>query len=344
MNFGLPVLVVFIGFGIGLWLLSHIVEALRPVPRKPNTLSWAPHIPIEYVDIGGCRLRYIKAGQGPNLVLLHSIRTQLDLFEKVVPELAKYFTVYELDSPGHGYSDIPHARYDADFFADFVEGFLSALDLRDVTLSGVSIGGAIPLIIAGRRNPRVTCVVAINPYDYAKGRGMARSSLLGWMITVTSQIPVIGETVMRLRNFTIMKAVLRGGVANPKSIPPGLLQEMYEVGNRPWHYRAFISLLRNAASWEVATKTYGKINVPVRLVWGEKDWARPSEREHERWLLSGAPMVTVENGGHFLSLDRPDAVIEQLKMITGSSGMDGSAVHSNRVATTMNRRSEVDSL
>jgi len=149
---------------------------------------------------------------------------------------------------------------------------------------------------------------------------------------------------MRLRNFTIMKAVLRGGVANPKSIPPGLLQEMYEVGNRPWHYRAFISLLRNAASWEVATKTYGKINVPVRLVWGEKDWARPSEREHERWLLSGAQMVTVENGGHFLSLDRPDAVIEQLKMITGSSGMDGSAVHSNRVATTMNRHSEVDSL
>ena len=112
----------------------------------------------------------------------------------------------------------------------------------------------------------------------------------------------------------------------------GSYRKMYEVGNRPWHYRAFISLLRNAASWEVATKTYGKINVPVRLVWGEKDWARPSEREHERWLLSGAQMVTVENGGHFLSLDRPDAVIEQLKMITGSSGMDGSVVHSNRVA------------
>src|SRR5215469_864378 len=271
MNFGLPVLVVFIGFGIGLWLLSHIVEALRPVPRKPNTLRWAPHIPIEYVDIGGCRLRYIKAGQGPNLVLLHSIRTQLDLFEKVMPELAKYFTVYALDSPGHGYSDIPHARYDADFFADFVEGFLSALDLRDVTLSGVSIGGAIPLIIAGRRNPRVTCVVAINPYDYAKGRGMARSSPLGWMITVTSDIRLVGETIMRLRNFAIMRAVLRGGVANRESIPPALLKEMYLVGNRPGHYRAFIRLLRESASWEEASVSYKNINLPVLLVWGTKD-------------------------------------------------------------------------
>src|SRR5262249_47214911 len=264
MNFGFPVLVVFICFGVGLWLLSHIVEALRPVPREPKTLRWAPHIPIEYVDIGGCRLRYIKAGQGPNLVLLHSIRTQLDLFEKVVPELAKHFTVYALDHPGHGYSDIPQTRYNADFFADAVEGFLEALNLRDVTVGGVSIGGAISLIMAGRRNPRVARVVAINPYDYAKGRGLARSSLLGSMITVTSDIPVIGETVMRLRNFIIMKVVLRGGVADPKSIPPALLQEIYEVGNRPGHYRAFLSLLRNAASWEVATKTYGNIDVPVR--------------------------------------------------------------------------------
>jgi pimeloyl-ACP methyl ester carboxylesterase len=209
MSFGLLVLVVFIGFGIGLWLLSHIMEALRPVPRAPKTLRWAPDILINYIDVGGYRLRYIKAGRGPNLVLLHSIRTQLDLFEKVVPELANHFTVYALDYPGHGYSDIPKARYDADFFADSVEGFLIVLDLRDVTLSGVSIGGAIPLIIAGRRNPRVARVVAINPYDYAKGRGMARSSLPGWMVTVTSDIPVIGETVMRLRNFIIMKAVLR---------------------------------------------------------------------------------------------------------------------------------------
>jgi hypothetical protein len=46
MSFGLPVLAVFIGFSIGLWLLSHIVEALRPFPREPKTLRCAPQIPI----------------------------------------------------------------------------------------------------------------------------------------------------------------------------------------------------------------------------------------------------------------------------------------------------------
>jgi hypothetical protein len=83
---------------------------------------------IGYLDIGGCKLRYIKAGRGPNLVLFHTLRTQLDLFEILVPELARRFTIYALDYPGHGYSDIPEAQYDAEFFAESVAMFLDVLD------------------------------------------------------------------------------------------------------------------------------------------------------------------------------------------------------------------------
>jgi pimeloyl-ACP methyl ester carboxylesterase len=298
-------LIVVLGAGFGLWLLSHIMEALRPIPKAPAALPWAPAIPINYVEVGGTKLRFIKSGAGPTIVLLHTLRTQLDLFEKVVPELSKRFTVYALDYPGHGYSDIPNARYDAAFFTSAVEGFLEKLDLRDITLVGVSIGGVVPLIIAARHNPRVARVISINPYDYAKGRGMARSSLLGWMITYVALVPVIGEMVMRLRNFIIMKAVLRGGVADPESISPQLMAEMYLVGNRLNHYRAFISLLRNGESWDAATKDYGRICAPVLLIWGDRDWARPSERKRTRSLIPRVVTETIEKGGHFLPLDRP---------------------------------------
>ena len=133
-------LMVFAGVGVVVWLLSFVVEALRPAAKPPAKLRWEPNIPIEYVEVKGNRLRYIKIGKGPTLVLLHTLRTQLDLFEKVVPELAKSFTVYAIDYPGHGYSDIPDGPYDADFFVDVVTRMLDVLDLRSVTLCGVSIG------------------------------------------------------------------------------------------------------------------------------------------------------------------------------------------------------------
>jgi pimeloyl-ACP methyl ester carboxylesterase len=313
----IEVLAVVLAFLLAVVVISFLVETLRPPPQPPENLAWGPGIPIQYVDIGGVKVRYINTGAGGNLVLLHTLRTQLDLFEKVVPDLAKHFTVYALDYPGHGYSDIPKAEYDADFFVHYVEGFLARLDLHDVTLSGVSIGGAISLIVAGRRNARVARVIAINPYDYARGRGMTRSSLLGWMITVTSETPMIGGTVMRLRNFVIMKAVLQGGVVNPRSIRPALLKEMYVVGNRHGHYRAFINLLRKAASWEAATKVYGNINVPVCLIWGDKDWSKPDERENDRSMIPGVQMTTVEDGGHFLPLDRPKELQELIIRFAG---------------------------
>ncbi|MDQ2944134.1 MAG: alpha/beta hydrolase, partial [Candidatus Dormibacteraeota bacterium] len=159
----------------------------------------------------------------------------------------------------------------------------------------------------------------INPYDYADGLGIARSGLAGWLTATTAQVPVIGETFNRLRNFVVVKAVFQGGVANPKSLPLALVREMYEVGNRRGHYRAFLSLLRHAASWEAATTVYGNINVPVRLVWGDVDWSQPKEREHDRQLLRGAEGVTVQRGGHFLPLDRPDAVIEQIRLLAEST-------------------------
>jgi pimeloyl-ACP methyl ester carboxylesterase len=255
-------------------------------------------------------LRYIKTGEGPTLVLLHTLRTQLDLFEKVVPGLARHFTVYALDYPGHGYSDIPVSRYDADFFVRSVEAFLDALDLRDVTLCGVSIGGAIALIAAGRRNPRVARVAAVNPYDYAGGRGLERSSFAGWVTVATSRIAVIAETITRFRSYLIVRMVFLGGVASPDHMPPELLREMYLVGNRPHHYRAFLDLLRNGASWEDATMIYKQIAVPVLLVWGEQDWAKSSERDRDRGLLPAAETVTIDDAGHFLPLDRPGELNE----------------------------------
>jgi pimeloyl-ACP methyl ester carboxylesterase len=104
----------------------------------------------------------------------------------------------------------------------------------------------------------------------------------------------------------VVGAAFRGGVADPDSIPPALAKEMYLVGNRPGHYQAFLTLLRHGTSWEDAAKDYRRIEIPVLLVWGDHDWARKDEREHDRALIPGVEMVTGREG-RALPAARPPA-------------------------------------
>jgi pimeloyl-ACP methyl ester carboxylesterase len=150
----MPVIVWVVAALVAMVPLSYLVERLRSRPNPPDRLSWAPDVPIRYINAGGVRLRYIVAGSGPVVVLLHTLRTQLDMFQKVFPELAKRYRVYALDYPGHGYSDIPPADYTADFFTGSVARFLDELQIKEAVLAGESIGGTIALLLAARHNPR----------------------------------------------------------------------------------------------------------------------------------------------------------------------------------------------
>ena len=70
--------------------------------QTPNRFSAELAILTMYGTVN----RYQKSGSGPPLVLLHTIRTQLEYFRALVPLLAEKFTVYAVDMPGHGFSSV----------------------------------------------------------------------------------------------------------------------------------------------------------------------------------------------------------------------------------------------
>lgn len=156
-------IVIFIIVFFAMIPISMLVEAMRPKRDEPSGLYWSDSIPVQHCDLNGTKVRYIKTGEGPALVLLHTLRTQLDFFHKIIPELSKSYTVYAVEYPGHGWSEIPDTDYTMDMFVRSVESFFEKLELNDVILAGVSIGGAIPLVMAGKKNPRLKAVVSINP-------------------------------------------------------------------------------------------------------------------------------------------------------------------------------------
>jgi pimeloyl-ACP methyl ester carboxylesterase len=299
--------------------ISYLAEALRRSPQAPEKLPWAPDIAVEYANLDGIKVRYIKTGSGPNLVLLHTLRTQLDIFQKVIPELAKHFTIYAYDYPGHGWSDMPTADYAPEDFYRWTAAFLDKLDIRHASIAGISIGGTIAFVLAARQNPRITRVIAINPYDYWPAGGVRKSSLAARFILMPADIPILGATLMRLRNRFVLDRIMEGGVASAKSLPGELAKELYDVGERPGHYRGFLSLLAHEHLWPVARKEYTRIKVPVLLIYGEQDWAPIKAREYDRSLIPSVTLETVRDGSHFLSLDRPKELQELILRFAASN-------------------------
>lgn len=92
-------------------------------------------------------LYYEKTGSGKPLILLHGNGEDHTVFDVLVSELNAHFTVYAIDSRGHGLSS-PQNEFHYDVMADDVAAFIDALKLEQPAVYGFSDGGIIGLILA----------------------------------------------------------------------------------------------------------------------------------------------------------------------------------------------------
>jgi pimeloyl-ACP methyl ester carboxylesterase len=263
------------------------------------------------------RLRYLTGGAGAPLILLHTVRTQAEHFRHVFPLVEARYTVFALDLPGMGYSQIvPGASYEEPAMRAAVARLVTELDLREVTLLGESMGAVLALTTAADLPERVRRVVAINPYDYAGG--IARSSLLARLVVTGVLARGIGPKLAGLEPKPVMRAVLRGGLVDKTALSADYLDELLEVGRRPGYPTVARAVYANLPSLIAARSRYPDVNAPVHLVYGEKDWSRPSDREANRQLLPAADFTQVSNAGHFIALERPDVLADLLNSVASA--------------------------
>jgi pimeloyl-ACP methyl ester carboxylesterase len=278
------------------------------------TDTWTEgHGTIQYFTRSdGSRLRYFTAGSGPVLVLMHTIRTQLDYFHRVIPQLWDSFTVYALDLPGMGWSDIvPGARYEEPDLRAAVVDFVTGLDLHDVTLAGESLGGALALQASVDLKDRVSRVVAFNTYDYPSG--LERGNLLARFIISSVRMPGLGSVFAAMENRLIMKGVMRGGVVDNATLPDDFIVELRKSGRRKGYTHVARAVYRSLKGFVKARDRYRDVAVPVTLVYSDQDWSRPAEREHVASLLTEVERITLPDTGHFSALERPNEVARILR-------------------------------
>jgi pimeloyl-ACP methyl ester carboxylesterase len=281
-------------------------------PTSDYTRTWSASGEIEWATLAdGTRVRYLKAGSGPNLILLHTVRTQLDHFQLVIPKLEHAFTIHAIDFPGKGWSDItPGARYTEPALRHALVDFVKALNMTDITLAGESMGATVSLTAATDLEDRVRGVVAVNPYDYRQGVG--RANRVASVYIGSARLPAIGPVVTRMENQPVLGIVLRGGLADPSKLPGHYLAELRRVGRRGGSPRVAREVYRNIDSMIAARALYARVTAPVTLIYGDHDWSRRPEREANLALLGGARSISLPGTGHFAALEQPDRVAEIL--------------------------------
>jgi pimeloyl-ACP methyl ester carboxylesterase len=257
------------------------------------------------------RLRYLTGGAGPPLVMVHTVRTQAEHFRHLIALVQERYTVYALDLPGMGYSQIvPGASYEEPAMRAAVKRLITQLDLRDVTLLGESMGAVLALTTAADLPERVRRVLAINAYDYAGG--IARSGLLARLIVTGVLAPGVGRLFARLEPKPIMRAVLSGGVVDTTALRADYVDELLEVGRRPGYPSVARAVYASLPSLVAARSRYPEVTAPVHLIYGEEDWSRPLDRQANRHLLPAAEFTEVPRAGHFIALERPDVPADLL--------------------------------
>ncbi|WP_432194470.1 alpha/beta fold hydrolase [Streptomyces sp. bgisy027] len=279
----------------------------RPTIHIPGTTSHT--IPPRGGREG--ELRYLKAGTGAPLVLLHTVRTQAEHFRHLIPLIADQYTVYALDLPGMGYSEIvPRASYDEPAMRAGVERLLTELDLNDVTLVGESMGAVLALTAAADLPERVRRVVAVNTYDFRGG--IARSSLLARVVVSGVLAPGAGPVIAGVEPRPALSKILQGGLGDKSALREDYVDELLQVGSRPGYSTVARAVYQALPSLIAARSRYPEIKAPIHLVYGEKDWSRPSDREANRRLLPAAEFTQVSKAGHFIALERPDVLADLL--------------------------------
>ncbi len=125
------------------------------------------------MDLDGARMRYLRAGSGPPLILLHGLMGYSFSWRYAMPALAPYATVYAPDLLGAGFSERPQVDHSMRATALRVLQFAQNLRLTSFDLLGTSRGGAVAMCAAAE------CVDRGEPASAKVGAGRAGQSVFG---------------------------------------------------------------------------------------------------------------------------------------------------------------------
>jgi pimeloyl-ACP methyl ester carboxylesterase len=260
------------------------------------------------VEIDGLPIRYLAAGEGTPLILLHGVGDNALDWRWVMPTLARAHRVYAPDLPGSGGSAKPSVeRYSPAFFGDFVGAFLDALGLDRAAVVGNSAGGLAGLRFALTEPARVAALGLVDSAGLGRRVNPALRSL---------SLPGYGRLAVawgKRRPGAAQRALARAALifSRPWRTPCGWLKEQYRLARLPGFLEAQLATLRSQVGLrgqrEVLLDRLPDLEPPTLVVWGERDRVLPPSQAHEAIArLRNGSLELVPDCGHLPQVEHPE--------------------------------------
>jgi pimeloyl-ACP methyl ester carboxylesterase len=278
--------------------------------------------------VDGVSLRYLTAGRGPALVLLHGYAETSRMWRPLMPALAKQFTVIAPDLPGIGGSDIPTDGLDMSTAAVRVHGLVKSLGVNRAAVVGHDIGLMVAYAYAAQFSSEVDKLVLMDAFlPGVDGWEAIYNHPAIWHFRFNGATP---EALVAGRERAFFEHFWNDFAADKhRSIPETDRQAYTTAYARPGRMRAawayFVSFQKAATDFAQFSKT--KLTMPVLSIGGDKANGEALGRQM-KLVATSASSVILANTGHWVVEESPRETTDALLQFlwSGSGQAPSSAV------------------
>jgi len=275
-------------------IFRAISNRAMPEPRPPITRD---------VAVRGARIRFVEAGEGPPLLLVHDYLASRVAWDDAIPSLSRQFRLIVPDLPGFGESEKPppsRYRYDFDAFSESLVDLIAAIGLGRVSVCGHAMGGAVALTLAAMHADVVDKLVLVNPLVYPPLPD-AMSRIAG--------IPIVGPIAFKqlYGRWLFRSRFLGKERSGTNGASARRVDHLFELFDVPAAREAAYATMRVMLDTRPLTASVPRVTAPTLVVWGRE--SRRSPVEHGRRLareLRGA-RYEVFDCGHSPAEEVPQA-------------------------------------
>jgi pimeloyl-ACP methyl ester carboxylesterase len=274
-----------------------------------------PGFEERFADVRGTRLRYLVAGEGDPLLLVHGLGGAAANWLALAPLLLAGRQLLLPELPGHGGSAALPAAPSLNAYADRLGLLLEHEGLASAGVVGHSLGGAIALRLAIRRSDAVNALVLAGAAGISSGTRNARYAL-----TITGIVKPgrrLAPHRQRIARSNALKRVVFGRWG--ASDPPALREELAEAFlSGPARHTDTVSAAK-ALVRDDPRLDLDRVRCPSLVLWGARDNQLPVEDAFDYARRLRARLRVIADCGHLLIGERPDACADAIDDLLSDS-------------------------